>query len=101
MGRVELLCYGDERSAVFVKRLHDPGEIEERPTESIDFVDNDAIDLSGGDVRQQPIEARPVHAATRKPAVVVVLGQAGPTFVLLAGNVRLARFALRVERIEF
>ena len=81
--------------------LHDPGEVQERPAESIHLVDHDAVDLAGFDVRHQPIQSGPVHAAAGESTVVVVLGNADPAFVLLAGDERLGRFTLGVERIEF
>jgi len=50
--------------------------------------------------RNEPLEGRAVHVAAGVPAVVVAGGQAFPALAALAGDVRLARFALRIERVE-
>jgi hypothetical protein len=98
--RVELLGDGHERDVLLVENLHNPGEIQERPAQPVHFVDDNAIHLPGLDVGQQTLQGWSVHVATREAAVVVVLGQAPPSFVLLAGNVRFARLPLGVESIE-
>jgi tetratricopeptide (TPR) repeat protein len=61
--RVKLLCDRDERHAVAIERLHDPGKVHERAAEAIHLVHDDAIDLAGGDVGQQPIERGPIHVS--------------------------------------
>ncbi len=99
--RVELLGYRDKGNTVFIECFHDPGEVHERAAKSIDFVDHHAIDLPAFDVFQESIESRSIEATARETTVVVLLWQAFPAFVLLAGNERLGGFALRVERVEF
>ena len=47
------------------------------------------------------LQRRAIHVAAGETAVVVVVRQAFPAFVLLAPDVGLARFALGVERVEF
>ena len=80
--------------------LHEPGEIQERPAEAVDPLDDDAVDLAGLDVGQQAGECRPVEVAAGETAVVVGVRQAGPAFGPLAGDIGLGGFALRVQRIE-
>ena len=85
---------------LLVEDLHDLGEIQQRTAQSVHFVHDDAIDLAGRDVGQQTLEGWSVHVPTGETTIVVVLGQALPSFVLLAGDVRLARLPLGVEGIE-
>jgi hypothetical protein len=101
MGRVELLGNGDERDALPVERLHDAGEVEQGPAEPIDLVDDDAVDLAGLDVPEEPVEGGPLHVAAGVAAIVVVVGQYSPALRLLAGDVRLGGVALCVERVVF
>ncbi len=98
--RVEVLRDRDERDIVLLERLHHPGEIHERPTEAVDLVDHHAVDLAGPDVGHQALERRTIHVAAGEPAVVVAVRQAHPALGLLAGDVCLGAFALRVQRIE-
>src|SRR5262249_9056528 len=49
---------------------------------------------------QEPLERGPLHIAAGEATVVVTIGDARPPFGLLAGDIRLGRFALSVERIE-
>src|SRR5262249_2056048 len=99
-GGIELLRYRHERYAVLIERCHHAGEVEQRAAEPIDFTEHYAIDLAGLDVGKEAAQRRPLHAAAGVATVVVALGQASPAFMLLAGDVGLSRFALRVERVE-
>ena len=101
VGRIELLRDRDERHAVVVERLHDPREVEKRTAQAIDLVDDHAVDFAGVNIGQQAIEGRPIHAAAGEAAIVVVIRQTHPAFVLLAGDERLGRLALGIERVEF
>ena len=69
---------------------HHPGEVEQRAAEAIDLVDDHAVDLPGLDVGEEAVEAGPVQSAAAAAAVVVAVGQTGPTLVLLASDVGLA-----------
>ncbi len=64
MGRVELLGHRNERDAIAVERLHDPRKVEQGAAQAVDLVDDHTVDLASGDVGQQPVQRRPVHAAT-------------------------------------
>ena len=66
---------------MLLERLHHLGEVEQRATEAIDLVDDDAVDLAGLDVGQQALQGRSFHVAAGEAAVVVAVGQAGPAFV--------------------
>jgi hypothetical protein len=46
-------------------------------------------------------QRRTHHTTTREATVIVDLGQANPSLVFLACDIRLARRPLRIERIEF
>jgi hypothetical protein len=40
------------------------GEVGKRPRQPVYLVDDDDVDLAGADVRQQPLEVRPVGRST-------------------------------------
>jgi hypothetical protein len=48
-GGVELLSHRHERHVVLLEGFHETGKVEQGAAEAIDFVDHDAVDLSGGD----------------------------------------------------
>jgi hypothetical protein len=85
---------------VGVEDLDDLGEIGQRSRQSIDLVDDDHVDSASANVVQHPPRRRAIHRAAGIGAVVVERGEGGPTFVLLARDIGLAGFSLRVERIE-
>ncbi len=85
----------------YVERPHDGCEIEQRPAQAIDLVDDHAIDFARFDVGYQPFERRTFGVAARETSIVVDFGHALPTFGLLALDIGFGRFALGVERIEF
>src|SRR5579872_2745072 len=98
--RIELLRSGDEAHAVLLKKLHHLGEVNQRTAQTIDLVNNDAIDLAGLDVSQQLPHTRPFHVRAGVPAVAVLRGDQRPAFVPLAEDERFSRLALRIERVE-
>src|SRR4029077_7893862 len=49
---------------------------------------------------KQLLQCRPLHVAPREPAVVVAGSGQYPALVTLAADIGLARFALRLERVE-
>jgi hypothetical protein len=64
------------------------------------LVHHDAIDLLRLDVGQQAAQRRAVHVGAGEPAIVILIGQQGPSLAALAAGVRLAGTPLRVERVE-
>jgi hypothetical protein len=74
---------------VFVEQGDQLREVEERPAQAVNFVDNDRVDLPGFNVGQQPLERRAVHVAAGEAAIVIAVGQADPALGLLAGDVGL------------
>ena len=83
-----------------VEDLNDFGEVGQRTSQPINLVDNNDLDLPCLNVREQPLQSRPLHRAARVTAVVVHAGKGDPSRVPLAPNVSLASLPLRVERIE-
>ena len=100
VGGVELLGDRHEAHATFVEHLDDSREVHERPAEPVDLVDDHAVHLGGLDIHQELLQRGPIHVAAGVAAVVVVGRHQLPAFVALAQDVRLARLALRVERVE-
>src|ERR1700737_4266526 len=49
---------------------------------------------------ERVVQRRPLHVATREPAIVVAGSGQYPALVTLAADIGLARFALRLERVE-
>jgi hypothetical protein len=98
--RVELLRDRNKGRASRIEDLDDLGKISQRAGEPVDLVDNDRIDPTRRDVREQPLQRRPVHRRAGKPAVVITCAHANPALVALAGDEGLTSFALRLQRIE-
>ena len=88
--RVELLGDGDERDAVPLEDLDDPGEVDQRAGQPVDLVDDHDVDRAAFDVAQQPLQGRALHGAAGEAAVVVAVGHEQPALVLLALDVGLA-----------
>src|SRR5438270_9122175 len=76
-------------------------KIGERAGQPVDLVDNDNVEPAGPDIGEQLLQRRPLHGATREPAVIIAASRQYPPLVLLAADVRLAGFTLRGERVEF
>jgi hypothetical protein len=84
-----------------VEDVDDLGEICERPRQSVEFVDNDGLNLAGLDVLQKPLERRPLHPPAGKAPIVIHVGKRDPSGMPLAHDIGLARLPLSIERIEF
>src|SRR5439155_18029405 len=61
---------------------------------------DDDVDPASLDVGEQALQCRPLHVATREPAVVVAGPGQYPALMALAADVGLAGFALCLERVE-
>src|SRR5260370_14820282 len=71
---VELLRDGYEADALFLEHLHHPAEVDQGTAQTIDLVNNDAIDLAGLYVRQQLPHPRPFYVRAGVPAIAVLGG---------------------------
>jgi hypothetical protein len=98
--RVELLRDRDEAHAVSVEHFDDPGEVHQGPAEPVDLIDNDAIHGPRFDGGQKAEECGPVHVAAGIAAIVEMIGDHLPSFVLLGDDEGLAGFPLGVEGVE-
>ena len=96
-GGVELLRDRDERDTTSVKGLHDLGEVEQRARQTVDLINDNHVDLAGGDIGEEPSQGRAVHRPSGKTAVVIQGRQDRPAFVLLGNNEGCAGFALCIE----
>lgn len=67
-------CVTDTKLTWWREELHDAGEVQYRPAETVDLVDHHAVDLSGLDVRAQALKGGPVHVAAGESAVVKAVG---------------------------
>ena len=85
---------------MLLEQAEQPGEVQERATEAIQFVDDDAVNLAVLDIRHQVSQGRPFRVAAGEAAVVVAVRQTHPTLAFLAGDVRLGALALRIQRVE-
>lgn len=85
---------------MLVEGLHHTREVQKRPAQSVHLVDHHAVDSAGLDVIHQLLQSRPLHVGAGEAAIVIPVWQTDPAFVLLTGDVGLARFALSVQRIE-
>src|SRR5690606_38725530 len=100
MRGIEMLRDRDERHVVPLEDFHQPGEVHQRSAEAVYLVYNDRIDPTGLDVRYQLLQRRSLDVAARVSAVVVTIGDRDPALGLLAGDVRLGRLALSIQRVE-
>jgi hypothetical protein len=67
MRSIEMLSHRYEGDAELVERFHHAGKVKKRAAESIDFVDDYAIDLAGLDVFHQSLERWPFDDCDRPP----------------------------------
>jgi hypothetical protein len=95
-GGVERLRHRYEAGTPGIEHVNDLGEVGERAGEPVDLVDDDDVDLAGGDVGQQPLEAGPVHVAAREAAIVLTHLDLRPAFVALAEDVGGTGLGLRI-----
>ena len=91
-----MLRDANEGDTLTFKHFEHSGEVHQRSAEAIDFVDYDAIDFAGFDIREQSFQGWAIHVATGVSAIVVVIGKADPAFGFLALDVAFRRFALSI-----
>src|SRR5882724_6821732 len=60
---VELLRYRHKADRALVETVHETGEIEKRPAQSIHLIYNDAIYATALDILEQPLERRAFEIA--------------------------------------
>jgi hypothetical protein len=96
----DVLSYRHERDLVLLEGLHETGEVEQGAAQAIDLVNDDAVDLAGGDGSQQALQRWPVEVSAGAAAIVEVFGQAYPAFGALAGDVGLGRLALGIQGVK-
>jgi hypothetical protein len=77
-----------------VKQLRQLGEVDERPGQAIDFVDDHNVDSALPDVREQLLQPGSVQAAAREASIIVVVPDQFPAFVGLALDVGLRGLSL-------
>ena len=84
-----------------IEDFHHFGEVGERPSETVDFVNDNYVDEFPPDVGQQALQSGALHTRAGEPTVVVTGFDYPPAFAVLAADVGLAGLALALERIEF
>jgi len=99
-GCVEGLGHRDERRPCSVETLGQLCEVRERSCEPVDLVDDDAIHPTRLHVLHQALQRRTIEMPARDAAIIVAFPDRHPAFMALAGNVGLASFMLRIERVE-
>ena len=95
-----MLRDGHERDLETLERLHHPGEVQQRPAQTVHLVHDHRVDLAGFDVPQKACQSRTIRIGAGKSPVVISVRQTHPAGTLLTGNVGFGRFPLGVERIE-
>src|SRR5450830_1335972 len=98
VGGGEVLGDGYEGSSSLSEPLHELREVEERPAQAVDLVDDDDIDLPGVDFYQKSLKGRPLDVSAVEAAVVVAFVDEGPARLL--PYVPSARLPLGVEGVE-
>ena len=84
---------------MLVEQFHQLAEVQQTAAQAVDFVNHNAVDQTGLDVRDQPFEGRPVHVGASEPTVVVERGEADPTFARQALDERFPRISLGIEAV--
>ena len=97
---VELLGHRNERDPVPLEPLHHLSEVSERTGEAIDLIHDHDIHTARLDVREEPLQRRPLKVCPRKSSIVVPSPDDGPALMLLALDVVERRLALSIERVE-
>ena len=102
IGVVVLTCWVTETTDTF--RLSKISTIlaksPKRACQSIHLVDDHSVDPMVLDIRENPFQGGSLKGATGEAAVIVHLGQRGPTLVLLTEDKGFAGFPLGSERVE-
>ena len=83
-----------------VEDIDDAREVQQRSRQPVHLVDDHAVDPARLHLGHQPPKRGALHAPPGEAAVVVAIGQQDPALVALAGDKRLGRLALSVERVE-
>src|SRR5262249_23246709 len=97
---VKVLRHADEGRPLLLKRLHQPGKVQQRPAEPVDAMGQHAVDLPGPDVGYEALQRRAVQVAAAVTAVVIARGQRRPAGMGLAVDVRFGGLALGVQGVE-
>jgi len=85
---------------MLVEQLDELGEVRQGPGQTVDFVDNDDVNLASPYVLQKSLQRRPVGVATGEAAIVVFAAQEGPASVGLASDISLGGIILGIERVK-
>ena len=83
---VELLRYRNEADVALVEDLDDVGEIDQRPAQPVDLVDDDTVDRPSANVGQEPFQSGPVYASTTEASIVIALRQGNKPLAALAAD---------------
>jgi hypothetical protein len=75
-------------------------EVHQRARKPVDLVHDHHVDQPLLYVGEQPLRRRALQRAPGEAAVIVGLADQRPAFRTLAGDIGLAGFALRVQRVE-
>src|SRR5829696_6641495 len=78
-----------ERDLTGIEQLDQLGKVGKRAGQAIDLVDDDHVDRSGLNVREEPLQGRAVHRPARDAAVVVSGRDQGPALMGLALDIGL------------
>jgi hypothetical protein len=82
---------------VLVEDLHQPGQVEQRSAQPIHLIDDHAIDRTGFDIDQQPLQRGTGEVGAGEAAIVIMLGQQGPALLALALAVGFSALVLRIQ----
>ena len=82
------------------KHFDQLGKIGQRPSQPVNLLDNDHIDLTGTNILQKRLQSRPLQRATRVPAVIIAGFDQSPALVRLALDIGLSSFTLSMKGVE-
>ncbi|NKA76334.1 hypothetical protein GO285_05304 [Ralstonia solanacearum] len=99
-GRIELLGDRHEGHVLAFEHLDHLREVRQAAGQPVDLVDHNDVDQAALDVRQQTLQARPLHVAAGVRGIVVVVRHRNPALGTLTGDVGVTRVTLCIDRVE-
>ncbi len=93
---VKLLGHRYKAHTGAIEPFHEPCKVEQRPAQPVYLINQYAIDAAGLEVVEKPLQGRSFEVRATKTAIIILFRDQCPTSRLLAGDIRFARFPLRL-----
>ena len=97
---IELLGDRDKRHAVGIEQFDQLGEVRQRPSQTVDLVDDDDVDLPGADVVQQSLQVGAIGRPAGVSAIVIARSDQSPAGMGLTLYIGRGSIVLGIQRVE-